>query len=253
MDNDDVRKLLTAVQKKSLTVEKALHKLRILPFKDIAYAKLDTHRSIRKGFPEVLYCEGKKTMKIVKIFSEFASTGGNVIASRADIRVYNAIKKKFSGAFYYKDARIIVLLQKPLKKQGMVVIVTAGTADRAIAEEARVTAEVLGANTGEIYDVGIAGIHRLFPYIDRLYKAQVIIVVAGMEGALPGVVAGLVDTPVIGVPTSIGYGSSFGGIAALLGMLNSCSPGMTVVNIDNGFGAGYAAGIINRDMVNKKS
>lgn len=246
MNKDDLKDLLLAIQKKKITVEHALHRLRTLPFSDLGFAKVDTHRGLRRGFPEVIYCERKKAGEVLKIFSELVFSGENVIATRADSKIYRTIKKKFSKAHFYKEARLITLVQKPIKKKGLVVVVTGGTSDSQVAEEARITAELLGANTKKIYDVGIAGIHRIFAYTEWLYKAAVIIVIAGMEGALPSVVAGLVDKPVIAVPTSVGYGASFRGIAPLLGMLNSCSSGVVVVNIDNGFGAGYAGGLINR-------
>lgn len=246
MNKDDLKELLLAVQKKKLTIEQALHRLRTLPFRDLGFAKVDTHRGLRKGFPEVVYCEGKKPGEVAKIFAELVFSGENVIATRGDQRIYRAVRKKFNRAHYHKDARIITLVQKPIKKKGLVVVVTGGTSDSQIAEEARITAELLGAKTKQIYDAGIAGIHRIFAFTEWLYKATVIIVVAGMEGALPSVVGGLVDKPVIAVPTSIGYGASFRGVAPLLGMLNSCASGVVVVNIDNGFGAGYAAGLINK-------
>lgn len=246
MNRDDLKELLLAVEKKKITVDQALHRLRSLPFRDLGFAKVDTHRGIRRGFPEVVYCEGKTEAEVTKIFAELVFSGENVIATRADLKMYRAVRRKFNKAHYHKDARIITLVQKPIKKKGLVAIVSGGTSDSVIAEEARITVELLGANTKKIYDVGIAGIHRIFAYTEWLYKATVIIAVAGMEGALPSVVAGLVDKPVIGVPTSVGYGASFHGVAPLLSMLNSCSSGVAVVNIDNGFGAGYIAGLINR-------
>lgn len=246
MNKDDLKELLLAVQKKKVTVGQALHKLRILPFQDLGFAKVDTHRGLRRGFPEVIYCEGKSAGQVTKIFGELVCSGENVIATRADMKIFRAVKKKFNKARYYKDARIIALVRKPIKKKGLVTVVSGGTSDTVVAEEARITAEFLGANTKKIYDVGVAGIHRIFAYTEWLYKSTVIIAVAGMEGALPSVVAGLVDKPVIAVPTSIGYGASFRGIAPLLSMLNSCSSGVSVVNIDNGFGAGYVAGLINK-------
>lgn len=246
MNPEKLEKILSAVQRKKITVSEALHKLRSLPFQDLGFAKVDTHRSIRRGFPEVIYCEGKKKPEIKKIFKELARHGENVIATRAGLDVYRGIKKDFRKAGFNRDARIITLIQRPIKKKGLVVVVCAGTSDIPVAEEACITSELLGANTKRLYDVGVAGIHRLLAHTELLYKATCLVVVAGMEGALPSVVGGLVDKPVIAVPTSVGYGASFGGIAPLLAMLNSCASGVVVVNIDNGFGAGYAAGVINR-------
>ena len=246
MDSDKIKQLLLEVKKGNISIEKALSKFQSMPFKDLGFAKLDTHRGIRKGFPEVIYCEGKKITDIRKIFKELAGHGGNVLATRADKKVYTAVKKDFKKAQYDPDARTITLIKKPIKKQGLVIIISAGTSDIPVAKEACITAQMLGANTKKIFDVGVAGIHRLLAHTEILQKAKVVVVAAGMEGALPSVVGGLVDKPVIAVPTSIGYGASFGGITPLLAMLNSCASGVVVVNIDNGFGAGYAAGLINR-------
>lgn len=246
MNSSVLKKLLSDIQDKKVTIEKALQRLRSFPFQDLGFAKIDTHRNIRRGFPEVIYCEGKKIAEIKKIFMELVRHKENIIATRANKEVYNAIKKDFRLAHYHKDARIITLKQRPVQKSGLVIVVSAGTSDIPVAEEACITAEFLGADTKRLYDVGVAGIHRLLVHTGYLQKANVVIVVAGMEGALPSVVGGLVDKPVIAVPTSIGYGASFGGIAPLLAMLNSCASGVVVVNIDNGFGAGYAAGLINR-------
>lgn len=246
MNPSVLKKLLLDVQSKKMTIEKALQKLRSFPFQDLGFAKIDTHRNLRRGFPEVIYCEGKKIVEIKKIFSELVRHKENIIATRANKEVYNVIKKDFRMARFHKDARIIMLRQRPVQKSGLVIVVSAGTSDIPVAEEAYITAELLGANTKRLYDVGVAGIHRLLAHTEDLQKANAIVVVAGMEGALPSVVGGLVDKPVIAVPTSIGYGASFGGIAPLLAMLNSCASGVVVVNIDNGFGAGYAAGLINR-------
>ncbi len=246
MHPDSIKKLLAAVQKKTMSIDQALRELQRLPFQDIGFAKVDTHRSLRTGFPEVIYCQGKKTLEVVAIFRELARSGGNILATRADEKTYRAVKQKFPRAHYNRDADLITLVQKKLQRQGLVAVVSAGTADGQVAEEAAVTAELVGARVERLYDVGIAGIHRLFAYTDQLERARVIVAVAGMEGALPGVVAGLMGRPVIAVPTSVGYGASFQGIAPLLTMLNSCAAGVVVVNINNGFGAGYAAGLINR-------
>jgi len=217
----------------------------------LGFACIDHHRHIRCGLPEVIYCPGKTTEQIIKIFENLAEKGNNVLATRADENIFAAIAKtkKFPNARYEKLARAIVLEQKkvPMSKRA-IPIVTAGTADLPVAEEARVTAEIMGQRTELICDVGVAGIHRLFGHLKRLQDANVIIVVAGMEGALASVVGGLVDCPVIAVPTSVGTGASFGGVAALLTMLNSCAAGVTVANIDNGFSAGVTAGLINKKV-----
>lgn len=246
MHPESLKKLLSEVRDGKLNIGEAVNQLRHMPFKDLGFAKVDTHRSLRRGCPEVIYCEGKDISEIIKIVKELIKHKENIIATRASAGVYKAVKKVFRKAVYNDRAGIITIIQKPVKKRGLVVVVSAGTSDIPIAEEACVTAEMMGANTERLYDVGVAGIHRVLAHTELLQKASVLVVVAGMEGALPSVVGGLVDKPVIAVPTSVGYGASFGGIAPLLTMLNSCSSGVTVVNIDNGFGAGYAAGIINR-------
>ncbi|MBA7645938.1 Pyridinium-3,5-biscarboxylic acid mononucleotide synthase [subsurface metagenome] len=221
----------------------------------MGFACIDHHRQIRRGFPEVIYCPGKTTEQIVKIFSNLAEKGNNVLATRAEEDVFEALvkEKKFSQARYEKLARAIVLEQKKIEpSKSILPIVTAGTADLPVAAEAKVTAEIMGQRTELICDVGVAGLHRLLGHLPKLQKANVIIVIAGMEGALASVVGGLVNCPVIAVPTSIGTGASFGGISALLTMLNSCAAGVTVVNIDNGFSAGVTAALINRKIEENK-
>ena len=214
-----------------------------------AFACVDHDRQKRRGFPEVIYCEGKTPQQVIAIAREILSRSDQLLASRASTALARAFRRTIPKARYHSEARMLVVEKKSLPKRGGVIaVVTAGTADMPVAEEAAITAETLGNRVERFYDVGIAGIHRLFSVRDRLARCSVLIVVAGMEGALPSVVAGLLDKPVIAVPTSIGYGASFGGIAALLAMLNSCSSGVTVVNIDNGFGAAYAASLINRQM-----
>ena len=222
-----------------------------MPFEDLGFAHIDHHRQIRRGFPEVIYCPGKTTDQILKIFSSLAEKGNNVLATRAEEKVFEELAKtkKFPRLRYEKLAKAIVLEQKKLtSSKSTIPIVTAGTADLPVAEEAKVTAEIMGQRTELICDVGVAGLHRLLGHTQKLQNANVIIVVAGMEGALPSVVAGLVSCPLIAVPTSIGSGASFGGISALLTMLNSCAAGVTVVNIDNGFSAGVTASLINRKV-----
>ncbi len=236
-----------------MEIDDAVEKLRHLPFEDLGFANVDHHRHIRRGFPEVIYCPGKTTEQIIKIFSSLAGKGNNVLATRADVEVFEALSqtKQFPQARYVKLARAIVLEQKPIKfSETVLPIITAGTADLPVATEAKVTAEIMGQQTELIYDVGVAGLHRLFVHIPKLQNANVVIVIAGMEGALAGVVGGLVSCPVIAVPTSVGYGASFEGLSALLTMLNSCASGVTVVNIDNGFSAGVTATLINRRVEN---
>ena len=248
MDEKQIEKLLTNVKDGSLDVEEAVQRLRHLPYEDIVFAKVDHHRTLRCGFPEVIYCPGKTAEQVATIFQKLAETGQNIIATRADSSLCDDVKRltNLDGLRYEPVARIIVLEQKPVESPvGNIVIVTAGTADMPVAEEACVTAHMMGQNVELICDVGVAGIHRLLGNVEQIRRANVVIVVAGMEGALASVVGGLVDCPVIAVPTSVGYGASFEGLSALLTMLNSCASGVTVVNIDNGFGAAYAASMIN--------
>jgi NCAIR mutase (PurE)-related protein len=229
----------------------AIEKLRHLPFEDLGFACIDHHRQIRRGFPEVIYCPGKATEHIIKIFEALASKGNNVLATRAQPDVFDALAAtgKFPNVRYEKAARAIILEQKdPEPSKTVLPIVTAGTADIPVAEEARVTAEIMGQRTELICDVGVAGLHRLIKHVPRLQQANVVIVVAGMEGALASVVGGLIGCPVIAVPTSVGYGSNFEGLSALLTMLNSCSSGVTCVNIDNGFSAAVTATLINKKI-----
>ena len=247
MDIDSIKNLLEQVKTGRCSIDEAVQKLRHLPYEDLGFARVDHHRTIRCGFPEVIYCPGKTTPQIAEIFDRLARTGHNVLASRATQEVFDALaaEGKYSALKYDKAARAITLVQKPLTPSAdVVVIVTAGTADLPVAMEAKVTAEIMGCSAELMCDVGVAGLHRLLNNLDPLRKAAVVVVVAGMEGALASVVGGLVDCPVIAVPTSVGYGASFEGLSALLTMLNSCASGVSVVNIDNGFGAGYCAAVI---------
>ena len=247
MDADSIKKLLEDVKQDKVSIDDALMKLRKLPFEDIGFAKIDSHRALRVGYPEVIFCEGKAIEHIKKIVAKMLEEGSNVLATRASKEVYQAIKSVDDSAVYYDLARICFIKKKELKKtKGKILVVSGGTSDIPVAEEAAITAEVLGNTVERLYDVGVAGLHRLLSYTDLLLEARVIIAVAGMEGALASVVGGLVDKPVIAVPTSIGYGANFKGLSALLSMLNSCASGIGVVNIDNGFGAGYLASTINR-------
>ncbi len=237
------------VKKGQITIEDAVGRLRHLPFEDLGFARVDHHRTLRRGFPEIIYCPGKTNEQITKIFSALAAKGNNVLATRADEDVFKAVQQQFPQARYEQLARAIVLEQKQIAPSKSVLpIVTAGTADLPVAHEAKVTAEVMGQRTELICDVGVAGLHRLLSHVPKLQKANVIIVVAGMEGALASVVGGLVSCPVIAVPTSVGYGASFEGLSALLTMLNSCASGVVVVNIDNGFSAAVSATLINKKI-----
>jgi pyridinium-3,5-biscarboxylic acid mononucleotide synthase len=216
------------------------------PVADLGFAQVDTHRALRKGFPEVIFGAGKTPEQVVKIAAKILEREQRLLVTRINAEHARALKRKFSRAVHHKLARCVTLEKKPLpKRPGSIAVVCAGTSDLPIAEEAAVTAEIMGNRVGRVHDAGVAGLHRLWPHLDVILSANVLIVVAGMEGALPSVIGGLVARPVIAVPTSIGYGASFGGMTALLAMLNSCASGVTVVNIDNGFGAGYAASQIN--------
>ena len=246
MNETLIRELLTDVRQGRMNIDEAMARLRALPFVDLDFAKVDSHRSLLRGFPEVVYCEGKRIDHIVTILQELASGSGPVLATRASPLVFEAVQAVLPEARYNDLGRTIVYEPQPLpKRSGTILVITAGTADLPVAEEAAVTADVMGNPVERLSDVGVSGLHRLLAHMERLITASVLIVVAGMEGALPSVVGGLVRRPVIAVPTSVGYGASFGGVAALLGMLNSCASGVTVVNIDNGFGAGYAASLMN--------
>jgi NCAIR mutase (PurE)-related protein len=244
---ESIRKLFEQVRRGKLTPDAAVDRLRHLPFEDLGFAKVDHHRRLRTGMPEVIFGEGKTPAQTAQIFSRLAKHGGNVLATHADKKQFAAVKKKIRVAEYRELARAIVL-QRDLHKygKGTIAVVSAGTSDIPIAEEAVVTAELMGNEVEHFYDVGVAGIHRLLANREALMRARVVIVCAGMEGALPSVVGGLIGVPVIAVPTSVGYGASFKGLTALLGMLNSCASNVSVVNIDNGFGAGYVASLINR-------
>ncbi len=247
MDKNQIKEILRKVKEGDLTIAKALHEFKDLPYKELGFAKVDTHRAIRCGFPEVILCEGKTPDQVLNITKQIVKSGANLLATRANSEMYKSVFAKYKSARYNELAKTIVIKNSRLKKKvGSILIVTAGTSDLPVAEEARETAEIMGNNVKVLCDVGVAGIHRLLINKNDLFDAKVIIVVAGMEGALASVVGGMVDKPVIGVPTSIGYGVSFGGVSALFAMLNSCASNVTVVNIDNGFGAAYVATLINR-------
>lgn len=242
----DVEELLRRVQRGETGVEEAMESLKTLPYDNLGFARVDHHRALRQGFPEVIFCPGKKPEQIAKIADNIAARGENVYATRADETAFNAVRAVLPDAVYHADARIIEVQRQPVGQKGLVAVCTAGTADIPVAEEAAVTCEACGSKVERIFDVGVAGIHRLFDRLPEIRKANVVIAVAGMEGALASVLGGLIDRPCIAVPTSVGYGANFGGVSALLTMLNSCSAGVAVVNIDNGFGAGILASRINR-------
>ena len=247
MNEESLRGLLEQLRGGQVEVDAVLQSLRSLPYEELGFAKLDHHRALRQGHPEVIFCPGKTTAQIVAIVERLAARAERVMASRAEPEVFAAVQTRFPAAHYYEAARIVLVgpPPQPPAEGTFVAVLTGGTADIPVAEEAAVTAEIMGSRVERTYDVGVAGLHRLLDQRERFAAARVKVVVAGMEGALASVVAGLVAGPVIAVPTSIGYGASFGGLAALLTMLNSCAPGVAVVNIDNGFGAGYLAHIIN--------
>lgn len=247
MNAKEVEKLLKEVKKGETSIEEALEVLKNFPYTDLGFAKIDHHRELRTGYPEIIYCAGKSVGQVSGIFRVMAEKENNVIGTRANQEMYEAVRSISTDAVYYPMARIISLQKnKPKSVESRIAIITAGTSDMPVAEEAAITAELLGNNVLRIYDAGVAGIHRLVDKLPEIRNCRVIIVIAGMEGALASVVGGLVDKPVIAVPTSVGYGANFGGISALLAMLTSCSTGITVVNIDNGFGAGFAASMINK-------
>jgi NCAIR mutase (PurE)-related protein len=247
MNETKLKQLLAEVSAGSVSVDTAARRLKSLAIHDLKFARVDGHRSLRKGFPEVIYCERKTPEQVAAIVRVILQHNDNLLATRASPQMFRAVKRVTPKARYHASARAITVTRKPLPKRGgIIAVLCAGTTDMPVAEEAVITAEIMGNRVKRFYDVGVAGIHRLLALNDELLDASVLIVVAGMEGALPSVVGGLVDKPVIAVPTSVGYGASFGGIAALLAMLNSCASGVTVVNIDNGFGAGYAASLMNQ-------
>jgi pyridinium-3,5-biscarboxylic acid mononucleotide synthase len=248
LKEDNIRELLVRINKGEVSVEEGLDKLKDLPYEDIGIAHIDHHRSLRRGLPEVIFGEGKNVSEILSIMNRISRQGENIIVTRVDMDKANDISKKYPDSSYHERSRVLTLVKHPVKGRGRgtILVISAGTSDIPVAEEAALTARFMGNEVDTIYDLGVAGLHRLLGHRDQLRKASILIVVAGMEGALPSVVGGLVDKPVIAVPTSVGYGASFQGITALLGMLNSCASGVTVVNIDNGFGAGYAASLMNR-------
>jgi len=248
MNIQKLENLLKRVKSGKTSIDEAMAILKTLPFDDIGFARVDHHRALRKGFPEVIWGEGKTSTQIVSIMKQLKKRGQNILITRLEEKKIRAIKKVFPNSRYYPRSKVLTYLTHPVKMEGKgtILVITAGTTDIPVAEEAALTAQFMGNHVETLYDVGVSGIHRLLAEREKLEKARVLIVVAGMEGALPSVVGGLVDRPVIAVPTSVGYGASFGGMTALLAMLNSCASGVAVVNIDNGFGAGFMASLINR-------
>ena len=254
MNVHQLKRLLEKVKQGDLPVNDAVNQLRHLPFEDLGHTQIDTHRELRRGFPEVIYCQNKTQDQIELIIDRMIQQKSDILATRCPEEIAATIQNKYPKAQYHKLSKTLVIQPRKRKsKGGMILVISAGTSDIPVAEEAAVTAQVMGNQVETLFDIGVAGIHRLLLKSPLLDKAHVIIVVAGMEGALPSVVSGLVGVPVVAVPTSIGYGASFGGISALLAMLNSCSAGVVVVNIDNGFGAGYAASLINQTGGSRKS
>lgn len=247
MDKEKLQALLEGVRDGSVNIAAALQALKTMPYEDLDFAKIDTHRHLRNGFSEVIYAEGKTIDEIKAIVTRASGGSSCLMATKAGPEVYRAIKEIRPDTVYHEKARIVIMGEPPAKTSTRTIaVVCAGTSDLPIAEEAAVTAAAMGNEVVKIYDVGVAGLHRLFGSLDKLLNANVVVVVAGMDGALPSVIGGLIDKPIVAVPTSVGYGANFNGLAPLLTMLNSCSPGVTVVNIDNGFGAGFFASMVNR-------
>lgn len=246
MYEQKIRNVIRKVANKELKVDEAIKKLKFMPFEDLGFAKIDHHRELRKGFPEVVFCQNKTTEQVVEIVKKMALNNADVLATRASEEIFNEVKKHVKNAEYNKYSKTITIIKNKKLKTGKILVLSAGTSDINVAEEAAVVAEAMGNKVERLYDVGVAGLHRLLNNKEKLNDANVLIIVAGMDGVLPSVVSGLFGKPIIAVPTSVGYGASFKGIAPLLTMLNSCSPGVVVVNIDNGFGAGYFASLINK-------
>lgn len=244
MNEDDIRELLEGLSKGDFSVDEALSRIKSLPFRDLEYAKVDHHRLLRRGIPEVIFCQNKTAEQIAGISAEILSSRGNLLATRCSEEKFNEISSEIPGAEYYPVARLFKVENEPSARNGKAAVVSAGTSDMPVSEEAALCADFFGCQVQRYYDVGVAGVHRFLSCLDDIRAADVIIVVAGMEGALASVVAGMVNAPVIAVPTSVGYGASFQGVAALLTMLNSCAGGVSVVNIDNGFGAALSAALI---------
>ena len=247
MNEQQIKKIMNDIKSNKLSVDEAIKKLKFLPFEDLGFVKIDHHRTLRKGFPEVVFCQSKTIKQVAEIVKKLANTKNTVLATRATKEMFDAVKKRVKNSQYDEKSRtIIVNKNNKITKKGKILVASAGTSDINVAEEAAIVAESMGNRVERLYDVGVAGLHRLLSNKEKIDDANVLIIVAGMDGVLPSVVSGLFGKPIIAVPTSVGYGASFKGIAPLLTMLNSCSPGVVVVNIDNGFGAGYFASMINK-------
>lgn len=249
MHEQQVKGIIKDVKNGKISVDGAIRKLKFLPFEDLGFVKIDHHRALRKGFPEVVFCQNKSVKQVLEIVKRLSKNNNTILATRATVEMFKAVKKNIKSTQYNEKSKTIVINKKNAgknKNKGKVIVITAGTSDISVAEEAAVVAEAMGNKVERLYDVGVAGLHRLLNSKNKIENANVLIVVAGMDGVLPSVVSGIFGKPIIAVPTSVGYGASFKGIAPLLTMLNSCSPGVVVVNIDNGFGAGYFASIINK-------
>ena len=250
MHEQQIKRIMKDVRENKISIDGAIKKLKFLPFEDLGFAKIDHHRDLRKGFPEVVFCQNKSTEQVVEIVKRLAKGSSTILATRATEEMFREVKKNIKNSQYNEKSKTIIIKKfssgKFFSKKGNILVITAGTSDINVAEEAVVVAESMGSKVERLYDVGVAGLHRLLNNKDKIEDANVLIVVAGMDGVLPSVVSGLFGKPIIAVPTSVGYGASFKGIAPLLTMLNSCSPGVVVVNIDNGFGAGYFASMINK-------
>lgn len=247
MHEQSVKKIMEDIKNNRIGVDEALRKLKFLPFEDLGFVKIDHHRELRKGFPEVVYCQNKTVNQVVEIVKRLSKNNNAILATRATEEMFKEVKKYIKNSNYNKISKTIIINNKKnIQKKGKILIVSAGTSDINVAEEAAVVAGAMGNRVERLYDVGVAGLHRLLSNRDKIDGANVLIIVAGMDGVLPSVVSGLFGKPIVAVPTSVGYGASFKGLAPLLTMLNSCSPGVAVVNIDNGFGAGYFASMINK-------
>ncbi len=247
IEKEQTEKILQDFKQGKIGLEEALTRLKLFPYEDLGFAKIDHHRHLRKGFPEVIFGTGKSAEQVISIAERMADAGGPILITRVKEVVYRKIKERFPEAVFNRSASAVAINKEDkLRGKGVIAVLAAGTSDIPVAEESAFTAEVMGNRVQRVYDVGVAGLHRLLDHKGVLLSARVVVVVAGMEGALPSVVGGLVEAPVIAVPTSVGYGASFAGVAPLLAMLNSCAPGVVVVNIDNGFGAGYFASLLNR-------
>ncbi|MGI6487158.1 MAG: nickel pincer cofactor biosynthesis protein LarB [Syntrophomonadaceae bacterium] len=251
MNKERLQELLNQIAEGKVTPEEALNRIQILPYEDLGFARIDHHRGIRDIFPEVIFCPGKSPVQVAILVERMSLAGSNVLATRADVEVYGAVSSRVPEAEFHPAARMVTVVKNRPVWCGTVAVITAGTSDISVAEEAAVSLEIMGAEVRRIYDVGVAGLHRLLDKIDDMNQAQVLVVVAGMEGALASVVGGLTARPVIAVPTSIGYGANFGGLSALLSMLNTCAPGVGVVNIDNGYGAAALAFAILKSSNNE--